>query len=184
MRSWWSGNLSCFMRKPAVIWLTGLSGAGKTTVARKLAELCREKGICPVLLDGDEIRKVTGQGGFDEESRKAHNLRVGQLAALFEQQGHLVIVSMIAPYAGTRQAVREMCRCYVEVFTDTPLEVCIRRDPKGLYRKALSNEIPEFTGISAPYEAPDAPELRIDTSVNDAQECAGMIWEYYSGLKK
>lgn len=168
--------------KPAVVWLTGLSGAGKTTTARKFSGLCRSNGICPVLLDGDEIRKVTGGVGFDEESRKIHNLWVGRMAALLEQQGHLVIVSMIAPYADVRREIRKMCRRYTEVFIDTPLEVCIQRDPKGLYRKALRNEIREFTGISAPYEIPEEPELRIDASVKDVEVCAKLIWNYYCRL--
>lgn len=171
-------------RKPAVLWLTGLSGAGKTTLAREFSELCRSKGIYPVLLDGDQIRSVTGQTGFDEAARKDHNLRVGRLAALFEQQGHLVIVSMIAPYRDIRQTVREQCECYVEVFVDTPLPVCIQRDPKGLYQKAIRNEILEFTGISAPYESPEAPEVHIDAAGKDVQECAGLLWEYYCRLTK
>lgn len=171
-------------RKSAVFWLTGLSGAGKTSVAHEFAALCKNNGIYSILLDGDQIRNITEQTGFDEASRKAHNLRIGRMAALFEQQGHLVIVSMISPYKNIRQAVREQCECYVEIFIDTPLTVCIQRDPKGLYQKAISKQISEFTGISAPYENPDNLELHIDADSNNIEVCAGLLWEYYRDLLK
>lgn len=167
-----------------VLWFTGLSGAGKTTIAKNLLELCRSRGILPVLLDGDEIRSVTGQAGFDEASRKAHNLQVGKLAALFESQGHLVIVSLISPYEDVRRQVRELCRNFVEVFVDTPLEVCIERDPKGLYRKALRNAIPEFTGISSPYETPLNPDIRVDTSKMTPQHASELIWSCYNIIRR
>lgn len=171
-------------RKSGVFWLTGLSGAGKTSIAHEFATLCKKNGIYPILLDGDQIRNITEQTGFDETSRKAHNLRIGRMAALFEQQGHLVIVSMISPYKDIRQAIREQCECYVEIFIDTPLTVCIQRDPKGLYQKALNKQILEFTGISAPYEKPENPEIHIDAAINNVNVCAGFLWEYYLGLLK
>lgn len=163
----------------AVLWLTGLSGAGKTTIARSLAVLFRSRGMLPVMLDGDEIRNATGQRGFDEASREAHNLTVGRLAALFESQGHLVIVSMISPYQKVRQQIREICKSFIEIYVDTPLDVCIERDPKGLYKKAINREITEFTGISSPYQPPGNPELRIDTLTLGAEACAAIIGEYY-----
>lgn len=165
-----------------VLWFTGLSGAGKTTIARNLLALCRSRGILPVLLDGDEIRAVTGQTGFNEAARKAHNLQVGQLAALFESQGHLVIVSLISPYEDVRQQVRKLCRNFIEIFVDTPLAVCMERDPKGLYEKALRNAIPEFTGISAPYEAPLSPDIRIHTPEMIPERASELIWDYYKDI--
>lgn len=166
----------------AILWFTGLSGAGKTTIAENLQALCKSRGILPVLLDGDEIREVTRQAGFDEAARKAHNLRVGQLAALFEAQGHLVIVSLISPYEDVRRQVRKLSRNFIEIYIDTPLTVCIERDPKGLYEKALRNVIREFTGISAPYEAPSNPDIRISTPDMMPQQASELIWSHYKNI--
>ncbi len=163
----------------AIIWLTGLSGAGKTTIAQSFVNRCRHNGINPLLLDGDQIRDTLGQTGFDEASRKAHNLLVGRLAALIEEQGHLVVVSLISPYADVREEVRVIGMKYIEVFVNTPLEVCISRDIKGLYRKALDNQIQNFTGISAPYQIPENPELVLNTTQMDPDTGAQMLWEYY-----
>jgi len=163
----------------AIIWLTGLSGAGKTTLAQSFVKCCRHNGINPLLLDGDQIRDTLGQTGFDEPSRKAHNLLVGRLAALIEGQGHLVVVSMISPYADVREEVRVLGNKYIEVFVNTPLEVCISRDIKGLYRKALDNQIQNFTGISAPYQIPENPELVLNTTQMDPDAGAQLLWEYY-----
>ncbi|PLK43287.1 adenylyl-sulfate kinase [Emticicia sp. TH156] len=165
--------------KAAVIWLTGLSGAGKTTIARELIEIFHRNNLNPVLLDGDEIRSAIEQTGFDEASRKVHNLRIGRLAALFEQQGHPVIVSMISPYDDIRQSVRALCQRFVEVFVNTPLETCIERDPKGLYKKAISKQIDNFTGISAPYDIPQKPEIELDTTQSSVTACALAIWQLY-----
>jgi adenylylsulfate kinase len=167
---------------PAVIWLTGLSASGKTTIAGWISDLFKTHHIVPVLLDGDEIRQVMQTTGFDEQSRRKHNLNVGKLAALLEGQGHVVIVSMIAPYRDVRNAVRAMCSRFMEVYIATDLATCIQRDPKGLYKKALAGEIKEFTGVSAIYEAPFDPELSIDTCSWDAQACAQQIFNVYKGV--
>ncbi len=151
--------------KPCVIFLTGLSGAGKTTIANALMEKYKRNDIVPVLLDGDEIRKVIQQNGFDEASRKKHNLNVGYMASLLESQGNVVIVSLISPYADVRDTIRKMCKNFIEVYLSTDIKVCIERDPKGLYEKAIKGEIKDFTGISAPYFAPQKPEIKIDTNV-------------------
>jgi adenylylsulfate kinase len=156
-------KLTGFKNKPAVIFLTGLSGSGKTTIAKALVEKYKQKGIIPVLLDGDEIRKVIHQTGFDEESRKKHNLNVGYMASLLESQGNVVIVSLISPYNDIRNEIRGMCKKFIEVYVCTDIKVCMGRDPKGLYAKAIAGEIKEFTGISAPYFAPENPEVVIDT---------------------
>jgi adenylylsulfate kinase len=163
---------------PAVVFLTGLSGAGKTTIAKTVIEKLKQRGCIPLLLDGDEIRNAFKLTGFDEESRKKHNLNVGQMAKLLEAQGHVVIVSLISPYEDTRSQVRAMCNKFIEVYIATALDICIQRDPKGLYKKALNGEIKDFTGISAPYQPPANPELIFDTAFISAEECAEKIINY------
>lgn len=170
------GTLS---EKPAVIWLTGLSAAGKTTIAHQLMEMFKETGSIPVLLDGDEIRKLTGENGFDEASRIRHNLRVGQMALNLEKEGKIVVVALISPYAEIRKQIRTTCKHFIEVYVATDLELCIQRDPKGLYKKALAGDIQQFTGISAPYEIPLHPEIILDTRFKTAEECARLIYDFY-----
>ena len=172
----WS-KLTGFKTKPAVIFLTGLSGSGKTTIAKALVERYKKRGIVPVLLDGDEIRKVIHQAGFDEDSRKKHNLNVGYMASLLESQGKVVIVSLISPYRDTRDEIRTMCKKFIEVHVCTDIQVCIQRDPKGLYAKAIAGEIRDFTGISAPYYAPENPEVLLDTSVLTIPESVDKIFK-------
>jgi adenylylsulfate kinase len=167
--------------KPAVIWLTGLSGSGKTTIANNLIDKLKNKSIVPVLLDGDEIRHAIKQHGFDEDSRKKHNLNVGYISSLFEKQGNIVVVSLISPYDDIRDEVRRMCTNFIEVYVATDLETCIKRDPKGLYKKAQAGEIKDFTGISAPYYPPTNPEIKVDTSLMSIEECSILIFNY---LKK
>jgi adenylyl-sulfate kinase len=170
-------KLTGFKTKPAVVFLTGLSGSGKTTIAKALVEKYKKKGVVPVLLDGDEIRKVIHQTGFDEESRKKHNLNVGYMASLLESQGNVVIVSLISPYMDTRNEIRAMCNKFIEVYVCTDIEVCKQRDPKGLYAKAIAGEIKDFTGISAPYYAPENPEVLLDTAVSSITACADKIFK-------
>lgn len=165
--------------KPCVIWLTGYSGAGKTTIANDLMRKFKSKGIYPVLLDGDEIRNVVRQFGFDETSRRNHNLNVGYIAALFEKQGNIVIVSLISPYHDTRDEIRNLCKHFIEVHVATDLQVCIERDTKGLYKKAISGEVKNFTGVSAPYYPPDKPEVYIDTVNQDVSASSDLILAYY-----
>lgn len=164
---------------PAVIWLTGLSGAGKTTIANELAAIFISKQVIPVVLDGDEIRRIMQVQGFSATARKQHNMNVGRLSALFEKRGHVVIAALISPYHEVRDAIRAMCSNFIEVYVATDLATCIQRDPKGLYRKALAGEITEFTGISAPYFPPLNPEITIFTTTTTAPDCARQIFEYY-----
>ena len=161
-----------------VIWMTGLSGAGKTTVAQALVKKLNEHKFYPILLDGDAVRTLVQQTGFDAESRRRHNLQVGKWAAFLEAQGHWVVVSMISPYEDIRQDVRALCQNFVEVYVATPLDICLKRDPKGLYKKALTGEIQEFTGISAPYFPPQNAEVAFDTSKMTIEECVNLIVEY------
>jgi len=170
-------KLTGFKTKPAVIFLTGLSGSGKTTVAKALVEKYKKKGAIPVLLDGDEIRKVIHQTGFDEDSRKKHNLNVGYMASMLESQGTVVIVSLISPYADIRNEIRGMCKKFIEVYVCTDINVCMQRDPKGLYAKAIAGEIKDFTGISAPYYPPEDPEVLLDTAVLAINESADKIFK-------
>lgn len=170
-------KLTGFKTRPAVIFLTGLSGSGKTTIAKALVEKYKKKGVHPVLLDGDEIRKVIHQTGFDEESRKKHNLNVGYMASLLESQDNVVIVSLISPYIDIRNEIRSMCKKFIEVHVKTDIKVCIERDPKGLYAKAIAGEIKDFTGISAPYYAPKNPEVLIDTAILSIETCTDKIFK-------
>lgn len=171
-------RITGFKPKPAVVWLTGLSGSGKTTIALDLVEKLKKNSVMPVLLDGDILREVFKQHRYDEESRKKHNLNVGYIASLFEKQGNIVIVALISPYDDIRNEVRKMCTNFIEVYISTDLETCIKRDPKGLYKKALSGEIKEFTGISAPYFPPSNPELILDTNKYPATECTDLIMKF------
>ena len=166
--------------KPSVVFFTGLSGSGKTTIGKEVCDQLRKKGQKVIMLDGDEIRKFFPNTGFDEASRKRHNLNVGYMASFFQQQGVTCVVTMIAPYADVRDSIRETCENYVEVYISTPIDECERRDPKGLYKKVRNNEIKDFTGIhkSAPYESPKNPELFIDTISHSKEECAKDILNY------
>lgn len=163
-----------------VLLLTGLSGAGKTTIAKALQQTLAEKSLTSVLLDGDEIRNIIQLHAFDEASRKEHNLRVAKMASLFEAQGNIVIISLIAPYADVRLQMRKLCKNFFEIYLSADIQTCMERDPKGLYKKALSGEIKDFTGISAPYDAPQNPELNLDTSVLTVDECVQKVWSLLS----
>jgi adenylylsulfate kinase len=151
-----------------VVWLTGLSGSGKSTIADALAADLREprgrkRGV--EVLDGDLVRTHLSKGlGFSREDRDLNVARIAFVAHLLARNGVIVLVSAISPYKATREAARQTIGDFVEIHVATPLEECIRRDTKGLYKKALAGEIPQFTGVSDPYEPPDAAEVTIDTS--------------------
>ena len=164
----------------ATLWFTGLSGAGKSTVAAALEKCLLEKGIRAYRLDGDNIRHGLNQDlGFSPEDRRENIRRIGEVSTLLAESGCLVLTSFISPYRSDRAQVREKHEKselpFLEVFVDTPLEVCESRDPKGLYVKARAGKIDDFTGISAPYEAPEAPEIHLnagaDTVGQLAQSC-------------
>ena len=150
--------------KPAVIWLTGLSGAGKSTIAVWLADALEQQGHKVERLDGDTIRDIFPATGFTRPDRDQHIKRVGYLASRLERNGVFVVASLVSPYQESRDFVRGLCDRFLEVHVATPLDECERRDVKGLYAKARSGEISSFTGIDDPYEAPRHPELTIDTS--------------------
>lgn len=149
-----------------VVWFTGLSGAGKTTLAEALAPRLRAEGVRVERLDGDVVRTHLSKGlGFSREDRDANVARIAFVAQLLQRNGVYVLVSAISPFRLTRDAARATVGPrFFEVHVAPPLETCIERDVKGLYKKAIAGEIPNFTGISDPYEEPLAPELRLDTS--------------------
>jgi len=155
-----------------VFWLTGLSGAGKSTVASAVEKVLFDKGMKVVLLDGDTLRAgLNTDLGFTEKDRKENIRRTLEVAKLFENTGHIVICSLISPYRQERELMKAQTRNGHEVYIKASVETCIKRDPKGLYKKALKGDIKNFTGISSPYEVPSAPSLIIDTE-NLTQERA------------
>jgi bifunctional enzyme CysN/CysC len=161
--------------EPGVLWLTGLSGAGKSTIAREIYARARQAGATVEYLDGDEIRNVFPNPGFTREERDAHIRRVGFLASRLEHYGVFVICALIAPYAESRACVRGLCHRFVEVHVSTPLPECERRDVKGLYKRARRGEIANFTGLEAPYEPPTDPEARIDTTTLTVSEAVDEV---------
>jgi bifunctional enzyme CysN/CysC len=165
-------------QKGATIWLTGLSGSGKSTVAKQLEKDLIERGHLCYILDGDNVRHGLNRDlGFSMEDRKENIRRIAEVAALMNDAGVIVITSFISPYISDRASAREVIgdESFVEVFVDTPIEVCEQRDPKGLYQKARSGEIQQFTGISDPYEAPQDAEITLATEELQPAEAASMI---------
>jgi len=145
------------------IWLTGLPSAGKTTIAKELIPRLRARGWAVELLDGDEVRQgLSADLGFDRKSRETHAHRVTFVAKVLARCGAIPLVALISPYRTSRARARQEIGPFVEVYVNTPIEVCQQRDVKGLYRKALAGEIREMTGVDDPYEAPESPEITVD----------------------
>ncbi len=165
--------------KGFVLWLTGLPASGKTTVAKGVVEALRKARYRVELLDGDWVRKTISVGaGFTREERRRHLLRVAWVARLLARNGVIVICSFVSPYRDVRREVRKIIEeeiPFIEVYVRCSLEECIRRDPKGLYRKALRGEIKHMTGIDDPYEPPENPEIVVDTERMSPEECAQSI---------
>ena len=164
-------------QRGAVIWFTGLSGSGKSTVAHAVEQRLAAAGRLTYVLDGDNVRHgLCKDLGFAPADRSENIRRVGEVAALLVDTGVLVLTSFISPYRSDRAAVRQIVgEDFVEVFVDAPLEVCEARDPKGLYKKARNGEIAEFTGISAPYEAPEHPDLHLRTGSQPLAACVTAV---------
>ena len=162
-----------------VLWFTGLSGSGKTTLAKLMENELKARGIRVERLDGDVVRQsLTADLGFSKEDRDKNIQRVTFVAKLLSRNGVGVLASFISPYRATRDWVRSEVTNFIEVFVDCSLEECIRRDVKGLYAKALAGEIPEFTGVSDPYEPPPRPEIIINTTEEPVQESFAKIIGY------
>lgn len=170
------------MSRGVTVWLTGLSGAGKTTIALAIAEQLRAAGREVEVLDGDELRRGLSAGlGFSREDRDTHVRRVGLVAELLARHGVVALVPVIAPYSGTRDEVRAQHDAhgtgYLEVHVATPLVECVRRDVKGLYARAASGELTGMTGVDDPYEEPDKPDLRLDTTGTDIAAAARRVMD-------
>jgi adenylylsulfate kinase len=166
-------------QKAACIWLTGLSGSGKSTIAAELQKKLMAKERLTYILDGDNVRHgLNSDLGFSSKDREENIRRVGEVAKLMYDAGLIVIVSFISPFRKDRGFVRNLIGNFIEVHVDCSLEVCEERDPKGMYKKARQGAIKDFTGISQPYEKPEKPEIRIDTSEDNVDECVMKIISY------
>ncbi len=170
-------------QRGAVVWLTGLSGSGKSTLAYALERALVSGGHAAFVLDGDNLRHgLNSDLGFSPADRDENIRRVGEVAALFAEAGVIAIAAFISPYQAGREHARQAVGTdrFIEVYLDVPVEVCEQRDPKGLYKRARAGEIKEFTGISAPYERPESPELALDTDHRDVKSCVADIMERLS----
>ncbi|MEA1989610.1 MAG: adenylyl-sulfate kinase [Pseudomonadota bacterium] len=166
---------------PCILWFTGLSGSGKSTVANAVENLLFQKQKHTYLLDGDNVRHGLNKGlTFSEVDRIENIRRVGEVAKLFSDSGLIVLTAFISPFASDRNMIREMSRPgeFIEVFIDTPLATCEQRDPKGLYKKARAGEIKDFTGIDSPYESPDQADVHIINDNISIQDAAQQVIDY------
>jgi adenylylsulfate kinase len=164
--------------KGCTIWMTGLSGSGKSTLAVALEKTLWERGVRSYVLDGDNIRHGLNRDlGFSPEDRNENIRRIGEVAKLFTDAGVVNVTAFISPYRADRDRVREIMSegDFIEAFVECDLEICEQRDPKGLYKKARAGQIPEFTGVSAPYEAPEKPEITLDTGKESESESLSKI---------
>ena len=168
-------------QKPCLLWFTGLSGSGKSTIANALDVALHKRGYHTFLLDGDNVRHgLCSDLGFSDDDREENIRRVGEVCKLFADAGLIVMSAFISPFTSDRRMVRKLFPAgeFIEVFMDTPLATCEERDPKGLYRKARSGQIKHFTGIDSPYEIPSHPELRLDTSTMSVETCVDTLIAY------
>ena len=162
----------------AIVWFTGLSGAGKSTLAHAVEEHLHQMGCRTFVLDGDNVRHgLCGDLGFSAADRAENIRRVGEVAKLFMEAGVIVLTAFISPFREDRNKVRAMVQPgeFIEIYCQCPVEVCEQRDTKGLYKKARAGEIGQFTGISSPYQAPDTPELVVNTSERSLNDCVQQV---------
>lgn len=165
----------------AILWFTGLSGAGKSTLAHAVEEKLHALGCRTFVIDGDNIRQgLCGDLGFSAADRVENIRRIGEVAKLFTDAGVIALTAFISPFQSDRDRVRQLVPAgdFVEIYCAAALEVCESRDVKGLYKRARSGDIPNFTGISSPYEAPQTPELTIDTGDRPLEECVDQVIHY------
>lgn len=163
--------------KGFTLWLTGMSGAGKSTISDQLMSRFRAAGAKVELLDGDVVRTNLSQGlGFSREDRNTNIRRIGFVSELLSRNGVIVVVAAISPYRATREEVKARIENFVEVYVECPVEVLAKRDVKGLYKKALAGEVGNFTGISDPYEAPENPDVRVHSDRETLSESVELVW--------
>lgn len=165
-------------RRGVTVWFTGLSGAGKTTISKAVEQELRSRGYLVEVLDGDIVRQNLTKGlGFSKEDRDENIRRIGFVAHLLTRNGVIVLVSAISPYREIRREVKAKIGDFVEVFVNAPLEVCEKRDVKGLYKKARAGEIKHFTGIDDPYEIPTNPDVECHTDIETEAESVAKVWQ-------
>jgi len=174
MREQMNGHKGC------VLWFTGLSGAGKSTLAHAVEERLHQMDARTFVIDGDNVRHgLCADLNFSDEDRVENIRRVGEVAGLFVQAGLLTLTAFISPFRADRDRVRHILgNDFIEIYCDTPLDVCESRDVKGLYKRARAGEIPAFTGISSPYEGPENPEIRVNTGHGDLHVCVDQVIAY------
>lgn len=169
--------------KGATIWFTGLPSSGKSTIAREVHRALQERGCASELLDGAEVRENLSRGlSFSREDREEHVRRIGFVAKLLSRNGVIAVCAAVSPYRSSRAEVRAQVTSFVEVYVECPLAVAEARDADGLYARARRGEIPEFTGVSAPYEAPEAPEVHLNTAVMSVEESTRRVLEALENL--
>lgn len=167
--------------KSVILWLTGLSGAGKSTIAHALEESLHQLGANTYVLDGDNVRHgLCGDLGFSDADRNENIRRIGEVSKLFIDAGVIALSAFISPFRADRQRARDLVDegDFIEIYVKCPLEVCETRDPKGLYKKARAGLIKGYTGISSPYEEPENPEIVLNTSINNIDQCVAQIIDY------
>ncbi len=172
--------------KSCVLWFTGLSASGKSTLANELSKELHEMGVKNYVLDGDNIRHGLNKNlGFSADDRKENIRRIGEVAKLFVDAGLIVMSAFISPYEEDREKVRKLLEeeQFIEIFVKCPISECEKRDPKGVYKRAAAGEIKEFTGISAPYEEPENPEIILETDKMTIEQCVGALLDYLMTYK-
>ena len=172
--------------KSVILWFTGLSGSGKSTLAHAVEDHLHKTGIRTFVLDGDNVRQgLCKDLGFSDQDRTENIRRIGEVSKLMLDAGIMVMTAFISPFMKDRQIVRDLVapEDFIEIYCKAPLEVCEQRDPKGLYKKARAGQIPEFTGISSPYEAPEMPEIILNTGDHPIDECVDVIINYLQKQK-
>ncbi len=164
-----------------MLWFTGLSGSGKSTIAVRVHEELARRGVDVEYIDGDALREVFPNTGFTRAEREEHLRRTGYMASRLAAHGVTVVASLVSPYRESRDFIRRLCPEFLEIYVATPLEECERRDVKGLYARARRGEIKNFTGIDDPYEPPRHPELTLDTRALSVDECVAQVLERTGG---
>jgi adenylylsulfate kinase len=164
-----------------VLWFTGLSGSGKSTIAGRVHRELARRGVDVEYIDGDALREVFPNTGFTRAEREEHLRRTGYMSSRLAAHGVTVVASLVSPYRDSRDFVRKLCPDFFEIYVATPLEECERRDVKGLYARARRGQIQNFTGIDDPYEPPESPELTLDTRTLSVDDCTAKVLALFGG---